>query len=362
MKAISAASLMLSAVAFADEGLGNKWDSNNDPANFSSKYEYSFNALPKSATLPVTKMPWAGSYWPRNKGSINYRWNSAHPSGLDIKNPSRSQIFSMSQEQLARMSPAEKFDVARGLYDFPLSQSVLRGSKKTAKDYEGVCDGWTATAIQFTEPAPITITNADGIVVPFGSTDVKALMSYDVSINQKAGELGSVFVGKYCVSPWGMGLGTANCKDINPGAFHVIVANQIGLKQESFAVDIDPTKETWNQPVTGYEFEIRGTQKVDNGTGYIVHAKFKYAEDDPESDEERANIYTWEPTVGTLRYNGGVMELDYALEVDYSGRITGGEWLGASQRNHPDMFWMPTNKIKWTPEFSFLNKIYTPSF
>ncbi len=112
----------------------------------------------------------------------------------------------------------------------------------------------------------------------------------------------------------------------------------------------------------GFESVVTGTQKVENGTGYIVHTKFMYAEDDPDAPEQRANIFTWEPTVGTLRYNGATLEYDYIVEVDYSGRITGGEWLGASKRNHPDMFWMPTNKIKFTEEFKILNKIYVPTF
>ncbi len=267
----------------------------------------------------------------------------------------------MSQAQLSQLSPAEKFDLVRGLYDYPLSTSVAKGSKKSAKDYEGVCDGWTASAIQFAEPKPVTVTNPDDVVIPFGSSDVKALMSYDVSINQPAGIMKSVFAGKYCVNPVGIRLGTANCTDINPGAFHVILANQIGIKKESFAVDIDPTRETWNQPVYGFEFDIKGTTKSEHAaTAYIVHAKFLYAEDDPEGAEEKKNVFTWEPTVGTVKYNGAVLECDYILEVDYSGRITGGEWLGASKGNHPDLFWMPTKKIQFTEEFKFLDKVYKP--
>ncbi len=358
MKAVAAVSLLLCFSAFAES-----WDKSNDPDNFDKNYEYSFKALPKSGTLPLSKMPWSSSWWPRNKGSINYRWNTAKPNGFELHSPSKTQVQRMSQAQLAELSPAEKFDLARGFYDYPLSKSVAAGSKKTAKDYEGICDGWTASAIQFAEPAPVTVTNPDGIVIPFGSSDVKALMSFDVSINQKSGELGSVFVGSYCVSKIGMRLQTANCVDINPGAFHVILANQIGLKKESFAVDADPTKETWNQPVYGFEFEIKDTASNSHGGKAItVHAKLKYAEDDPETEQGKKDIFSWEPTVGTSKYQSFVMELDYVLEVDYSGRITGGSWLGESKTNHPDLFWMPTRQIKFTEEFQFLNTIYKPFF
>lgn len=358
MKPLVALTLVLSFSAYAD----NNWDSNNDPAKFDSKYEYSFNALPKSGTLPKNKMPWSSSFWPRKKGSINYRWNTPNPTGFDLVSPSRQQVMSMSRAQLAQLSPAEKFDLARGLYDYPLSTRVAKGAKKTAKDWEGICDGWTATAIQFAEPMAVDITNADGVVIPFGSSDVKALMSYDVSINQRSGELGSVFIGRYCSVGIGMSLGSANCADVNPGAMHVILANQIGLKQESFGVDIEAKRETWNQPVYGYEFEVVGPTKSETAaSAYIIKAKLKYAEDDPEG-EEANNVFTWEPTVGTLKYAAGVMELDYVVELDYSGRITGGYWLGESKSKHPDIFWMPTKKIKFTPGFEFLNKIYKASF
>jgi len=357
MKALAAVSILLSFSAYADN-----WDKNNDPANFDSRYEYSFNALPKNATLPNNKMPWSSSFWPRKKGSINYRWNTPNPTGFDLRSPTRQQVMSMSQEQLAQLSPAEKFDLARGFYDYPLSTSVAKNAKKDAKDFEGVCDGWTAAAIQFSEPTPVAMTNPDGIVIPFGSSDVKALMSYDFSINQNSGELGSVFVGKYCVVPFGMNLKVGSCTDINPGAMHVILANQLGLKKESFGVDIDSGKETWNQPVYGYEFEVRGQTKADHAaSALIIHAKLKYAEDDPDGEEAK-NVFTWDPTVGTLKYAAGVMEMDYVLELDYSGRIIGGSWLGNSKTKHPDLFWMPTNKMKFSAEFDYLNKIYKPFF
>ena len=348
--------MMMSSLVFAET-----WDKNNDPRNLQQSYEYRLNNLPLKASLPQKKTPWSSSFWPRNKGSINYRWNTPHPTGFKIVSPSRSQVMSMSVKDLAALSPAEKFDLARGYYNYPLSSRVAANAKKSAKSYEGVCDGWTASAIQFTEPAPVEFRNPDGIIIPFGSSDVKALMSYDVSINFPKGGLGSVFVGGYCAAPFGMKLGLGNCKDINPGAFHVILANQIGLLKQSFAADVDPTKETWNQPVYGFEFEIRGeTRSEGAASAYIVHAKMMYSEDDP--DEGGGKVFTWHPTVGTIDFAATTMEMDYVLELDYAGRIIGGKWLGDSRTNHPDLFWMPTKEIKFTQDFEALNQIYKPSF
>jgi Transglutaminase elicitor len=359
MKFTAVFCILLSASAFAE-----KWDETNDPRNFDENYQYLLSALPTKASLPLNKTPWQSSYWPRKNGSVNYRWNSANPTGYNLNSPSRARLQSMSIEELKELSPAEKFDLVQGHYDYPFSKMVEWGSTPKAKNYEGVCDGWTASSIEFAEPAPVEIKNPDGIVIPFGSSDVKALMSYDVSINEEAGALGPVFIGGYCATPGGMRLGTSRCRDINPGAFHVVLANQIGLLKQSFGVDVDPGKETWNQPVYAFEFEIKGATTPSQGaaSSYIVHAKMMYAEDDPEEQERRKYIFSYQPTVGTANYLASTMEVDYVLDLDYSGRIIGGNWLGESRSRHPDLFWKATNKIVWTKEFEILNKIYKPFF
>jgi hypothetical protein len=355
MKELLMLSLLLSTSVFAEV-----WDADNDPRKFDKNFEYKLNALPLKAVLPLNKTPWSNSYWPRFKGGINYRWNTPNPIGNDLNSPSRSRVRTMSWQQLSELSPAEKFDLAQGHYDYPLSTRVEKQFKKNAKDYEGLCDGWTASAIQFPEPAPVDITNPDGIVIPFGSSDVKALMSYDVSINFQPGAMKSVFIGGYC--GFGIGMNSAKCSDINPGAFHVVLANQIALKQEAFAADIEARKETWNQPVYGYEFEILGKTTAEGAAqAYIVHAKMMYAEDDPDGEEYK-HIFNWNAVVGTVNFMGSVQELDYVLELDYAGNIIGGSWLGESKRNHPDLFWKPTKKIQFTSGFNFLNKIYKPFF
>ncbi len=357
MKKTVALALLFSVSAYAA-----KWDKNNNPANFDKNYNYKFDSLPMKSILPLNKTPWSSSYWPRKKGSINYRWNSPNPTGYDLVNPTFEQVKKMSIAELAQLSPAEKFDLAQGHYNYPLSNRIKRRVSPEAKDYEGICDGWTATAIQFAEPAPIEFTNPDGIVIPLGSSDVKALMSFDVSINFEPGTMKSRFIGGYCKAPWGMRLQTPNCVDVNAGAFHVVLANQIGLKQQSFAVDVDSTKETWNQPVYGYEFEVRGRTEVDGvANAYLIHGKMMYAEDDLEG-EDAPRIFNWLPTIGTSEYASEVMEVDYILEVDAAGNITGGTWLGESKTKHPDLFWMPTVQIEFTPAFQILNKLYKPFF
>ena len=331
---------LLSSSAFSDT-----WDSYNDPAKFDSNYEYRFHALPLTATLPVNQTPWSESYWPRNKGSINLRWNSPTKEGFDYRSPSKSEVMVMSKTELAQLSPAEKFDLARGLYDYPLSSFVAKNNaKQSAKDFEGICDGWTATAIQFHEPKPVEVKNPDGVVIPFGSSDVKGIMAYYASYYQ---DLGPVLVGRYCMRG-GLSIGTPRCTDINPGAYHVILANEIGLKHKPFASDVDIGHETWNQPVYGFEFEVKGSANSSAPKALLIHAKMHYTDELKQSE--------WEPVTGTDKFVGAVQETDYILEMDYNDRIIGGSWI--STRVHPDLFWKPTNQITFGGDFELLNHIY----
>jgi len=351
MKGLILTSFILFNTAYAESETA--WNKHNDPRNFSSDYEYRFNTLPKSSMLPREKMVWSSSYWPRFKGSINYRWNSSNPTGFDLKRPTRAEVERMSQQDLAKLSPAEKFDLAQGHYDYPVSLDVEKGSSRFAQMYEGVCDGWTAASIQYTEPKPVTIKNPDGILIPFGSSDVKALMSYDLSINQEKGALRPVFIGRYCTL---LSFG-ANCDDVHPAALHIVLANEIGLKQTSFAVDVDRGHETWNQPVYGFESKVVRTEPG----AVIVNTKLYYAEDAPLEEERKHLVFNWEPTIGTPNFAGTFMELDYKLELDSYGRIIGGEWLGFSRKVHPDLIWKPTAKPSFTKNYEFIYQIYSPN-
>ena len=336
---LGSALFTLSFSAFADE-----WDSYNDPSHFDSNYEYRLNALPAKSMLETKNIPWSESYWPRNKGSINLRWNAPQPIGFDYQSPKFSRVTRMTRDELAELSPAEKFDLARGLYDYPLSSYVARvNAKKKAKDFEGICDGWTASAIQFREPKPVDFTNKDGIVIPFGSSDIKAIMSYKGAFHS---DLGPIMVGRYCTT---LGIGS-RCKDINPGAFHVILANEIGLKHQAFASDIEIGRETWNQPIYGYEFEITGSAQSTAPKAVRVRATLNYTD---ELDESQ-----WQPVTGTDKFVGGTMDLEYILEMDSYGRIIGGEWITTGK--HPDLFWKPTKKIVFDGDFELLNQLYQP--
>ena len=51
-------------------------------------------------------------------------------------------------------------------------------NRPTTPAWQVYCHGWTAASIAFEEPAPILVTNPDGLRIPFGSSDIKALLTY----------------------------------------------------------------------------------------------------------------------------------------------------------------------------------------
>jgi len=320
------------------------WDGYNNPARFDSTYEYQFSSLPLRGTVHPVDIPWSESYWPRNKGSLNLRWNSPGQEGFGYRSPRYEEVHKMSRNELSQLSPAEKFDLARGLYTYPFSTYIAKVmAKRNAKDFEGICDGWTASAIQFKEPLPIDYPNPDGLIIPFGSSDIKALISYVAAYHTN---LGSILVGRYCVT-FGFG---SRCSDINPGSLHVILGNEIGLRKTPFAADVEIGRETWNQPVFAYEFEILGSAGSSSAKGYLIQGKMHYTDE--------LEISRWEPVTGTEYFMRAAQDLKYVVELDAQDRIVGGYWVEGS--NHPDLFWKATKPILFEGDFSILKDLYRP--
>lgn len=177
------------------------WDSANNPAKMSlgsNDYEMQFDKLPTEGQL--TKTPWTSTYWPTYLGGVSQRWfegedgnqnaSLAEKAGYELL--TKEKIAALSLEEKKLLSPSEKLDILRGQYDFPLTLSersrtrILRTipgnpsyeSGFEIASWEGLCHGWAPAAINFEEPKPVTVTNSDNIEIPFGSADIKALLTF----------------------------------------------------------------------------------------------------------------------------------------------------------------------------------------
>jgi hypothetical protein len=233
----------------------------------------------------------------------------------------------MSVEQLKALSPAEKYDIFMGRFDYPTVASERNRVSRSDADWEGICHGWAPASLLYLEPGAATLIGADGVRVPFGSGDVKALLTYFHAVVNRGGVRG---LGARCRTKLNGRPGSSpECQDVNAGAFHVVLANQLGLRKQGFVADVTRDFEVWNQPVHGFSTRIRGYQKPSLGAApgtvkeAVVDTTMTYAfEIDP----------TWNPGVRKDRSK----TYTYRLELNNNGQIIGGEWYSLDR---PDFLW-----------------------
>jgi hypothetical protein len=184
-------SLMVSGSGFSFSA----WDSKNNPDKFEWDYEMVYSKLPKSGKL--SEMPWSGDYWPTYKGGITYRWNNTDAQGdkkFSYKIP--KNFNDIKAEDIKKMSPAEKYDLYLGRSEFPLTNyernrtnimKTIEGSETYEKDFkiptwEGLCHAWAPATILYSNPKPVTMIGKKGHAIEFGSSDLKALLTYHLHL------------------------------------------------------------------------------------------------------------------------------------------------------------------------------------
>lgn len=421
------------------------YSGNQQPKWMVDNAEADFYDLPLAGSLTSDKTPWASSFWPHIYGGIAFRWNNFYQTPnfaplhvqiseideeieqlqkslftqensvetnlrilgdvqrlknekatvsasksiehkkyfFDLERPRRlKNLKELSQAELDKLSPAEKFDaymyLATGKDNgFKLTKDVLNTTSPGAEYWEGICNGWASAALEFKEPSPQTFSK-DGVTINFGSSDLKALLShYHAAITNNwitAKKTNTGRVGNRCdtVFPkeaWFIKDGVEyykkieegkvmvnevppECVDTNPGAFHIVLANLIGIQNEGFVAEVVRDQEVWNQPVYKYETKVvsetKNVKYATSGTvkQIEVQTDMHYANDggrmfwiNDGSDDE---FYAWwEQTTGTANYRSDKKELRYILDLDANNNIIGGRWLSYER---PDFLWLKKQK------------------
>ena len=294
----------------------------NDPSGLGLDMRTRLEELPTHGRLSET--PWSGSYWPENKGGIAYRWRTEE--SFDYVFATEEQVAAATPSQIANLSPAEKYDLLAGSTDWPLSARVLAGTSPNEASWTGYCHGWAPASLETDEPTPVTMVNDDGIEIRFGSSDIKALLTYFYAEVVSADYVGQ----DYSVERLGMGTACGSgeiwdpsCYDTNPAAFHIALTNLIGLRQMGFVMDVDPTYEKWNQPVYGYQSRALETLQPREGTNpevdsiKIIQTQVSWGmEIEPQ----------WEP-LGSDAQVTKTQDYFYSLELSSDGEILGGQWV-----------------------------------
>jgi hypothetical protein len=330
------------------------WNRDNNPANFEKDYEYNLNTLPASGSLNV--MPWTDSYWPSYLGGIAYRWHSQGNKtdrSFNYHLHTKDEVAKMTPAERATLSPAEKFDIYHGRYDYPTVQSEWKRVNPKCAEWEGLCHGWAAAAAHYTQPKPVNITTSEGIVIPFGSADVKGLLTYFVALFVPVTRDNYKVVGDRCnydiLGQHKQYLNYSACIDTNAGAFHVAVTNEVGLRKKTFVIDRDRSYEVWNQPVAHYNYTVLSEAPY-TGNDTSIKKLVRVAMSLFYTSELEGMWYDIPAYLERL-------DMDYNLEINNENKIIGGTY---NTYDRTDFLWSHS-VIDFFGYFAELSKIYSAS-
>jgi hypothetical protein len=241
------------------DGKDESWGSSDNPALFNGNLEYVASALP--ATGEAQNIPWAGNYWPVYEDSINKKWAGASSEAPSTK---YGKAFGVTGVEAA-VSTNHGIDNNGGRTacttdsqcNSSLGEACAKRDGQTSgrciPTWWGICHAWAPAAILLPEPKHEVVMNG----VTFKVQDIKALLTlvHDRTttkfVSLRCDSLDSA--NQITFDKYGRPNGaSANCKDTNPGTFHVLMTNYLGKQRASFVYDRTWDGEVWNQPLRGY--------------------------------------------------------------------------------------------------------------
>lgn len=309
------------------------WDDENAPAKLVEGFEDNFAALP--LTGEAAQMPWPGSYWPNSQGGLSSQWNG----NPGVRKPDLEKARAMTPELIAKLSPAEKYDLLNRSYDYPLTRYEENRTDPDQPTWWGLCHGWAQAASHFSEPGAVTVENADGISIAFGSSDIKALLTFAQQYNRPYDAM--KFLGRRCDTDLpNSDSDDPNCKGVNPGSLHIVLANHIGMNRQPFMADVRRGPQVWTYPI--YSFASKVIEESDDvydsaaeGTTKIIHV---------ETEVKHPNLIgpSWDPIGNPASGQFATESYKYTLELNADGMIIGGEW---DVEDRPDFMWTQTAPV-----------------
>lgn len=314
-----------------------KFTPSSDPLarEWGSKLERNLDLLPEEGVLDEKNFPWAEARFPFADGALlnRYQREDLAPNERFAKRPlTLDEIKALSPErrteELSKFSPAELFDIIRGLTStYPLTTEIRRllsrsgAQKHFAELDEKMSFGWAAASTMMQEPAQrdykVRFPEGTEATLSIGSADVKGLAAYYYGV--KVPNLVKIVkIGARC-----QGEADTACKRIDPATFHILLANTIKRDGRSFVADVDPSAAVDYRPIVGYTSSVRADEE---GPGYIVTTTVRYA---------KRRIPSPRP-FGFFNLDSENESYRYKLETNAKHEIIGGQWL--SER-HPEFVW-----------------------
>ncbi|MCI5146090.1 MAG: hypothetical protein D3923_11310, partial [Candidatus Electrothrix sp. AR3] len=322
----------------------------------------------------LNESPWSDDYWAIYLGVLGKRYADPHfPGSSDWNanynytqnNPAAAILANGNTDAVNRLSPSEKYDILVGDSRYSLTKKMWEEgkgyylSRGSVETWMGICHGWAPAAYMLPRPTgSATVLAVDGrTYITFYPSDIKALASL---LWAKAAPQ-MQFIGGRCndLNPPKDSTGrilSKQCFDTNPGSWHLAVVNQIGASQRSMVMDATYDYQVWNQPVVGYNYSYfnPATRSYASSLAGATVARADFQHDkfaqyrSPETDSiagiSMEVSYTVETapthnsTDGSHRDMIKKVNYMYDLELNFTGKIIGGEWY---QNAHPDFLWTP---------------------
>ena len=216
----------LNAFAFRE------WDYLNDPERIFSSHDNNFQSLPSKGS--INSNLWSDTYWPNQEGGAAWRWQfgKTNESGGVAVNPhsyrlySGDQVSRMSDAQINQLSPAEKYDIIEGRFDYPTVQREKQRALPSSPKWFGLCHAVAAVTALYQEPQTQDVETEIGgqtRLVTFYASDIKALLA--LSVNTSAAHYGA-YMGVRCDKA---NSDYAECWDTNPASFYIALTNMVGV-------------------------------------------------------------------------------------------------------------------------------------
>jgi hypothetical protein len=266
---------------------------------------------------------------------------SYDPDDFPNEGQSQKEVWSGSWWPLAQggtLTALKKYDQAERTGG--TAQADERAAMEAGEgiSWAGHCNGLAGAGIN--EVRPKRAVTYKGVT--FTPADIEALL-----VEKWQGADGIPLVGRRCMEAPGF---DANgrmveeaCRDFNPGAFHVILGNALGIEREPFILDIDPGAPVWNYPVVSYQTATTVIDKAEAIRLTRAGSDYKFNPNATQFMRVEAQIKL---------ASGHSKSYQYVLEGSQD-QIIGGEWIGPSLKDHPDFAWVTLSPIRGHTRLDF---------
>lgn len=303
----------------------------------------------RAVSVPDDSKPYSDTYWPMTSNGINMRWQGQ---GELAPSEKYAKLF-LSAEQGKQMTDWIQKNHGK---DVPGVQGWF-----------GICQGWTGASINEKMPlkkiavkkytysgrtylglcSAAEIAQPNGPCVSFETGDLTGLLAESYSAADAR------FVGYRCDTAAvnfrydGSGrIQQPNCRS-NAGTLFLAATNFIGKGQRAFAINAVNNDEVWNQPAFSYTISRYDTVSEADAAKAVDATKTRYEWNTAARGFRRVTLtLTWAvesygPPTGQPQTRSAGKTYDMIVELDASGNVIGGEWIGSSKNDHPPFFWAP---------------------